>query len=809
MSDVNLNATGVSDVSTEPSWVENQLARLSGETQETEPAWNISPKKCAKPNCGVVFAPTGNQKFCEKHKRPSRGTPEFKNYEAAAQGRSRGKKRGEQEKKDAKYNSRTALTKSEALEVIADRVLNSHVRDVVYELGLVAAAKHDLVPNRFFWMNGLQQTLKSSQEKKEHLLVTDKTDISTEIIHAGDCFAIYDFSVSWREPELTFEQFIEVRRKLKSSWFDLGLFLGIPFEEKPHRAWADFLPQWNPEGLKPDYDLQEMREWLTAQKSSTYPVTTRDYLLQASRNTMKSTASLCLAACFVLCCPSGRLLLVSETTKLSKDFIKAFRGIWERGSNPAFERFQYFFPEYCIDSGDGKATEFTSPMRSFVLPQETAEAASLEVAVAGRRADLQLYDDVISNLNTGNHDQRQKGLNTYYALTKLREAGAGITVTLGTPWVSPPVGEVGDLYFELMRNNDEDPEHPMAVMVQPAFILKPEAAYKIPDHVLEITEEDIEELTCPSRWTFRDLMKEARKSVSMFLSQNLCMYVESEESKWTPTFTLEELQAKVRPHGFFDGKPVLFVAASVDCANSESITADQSSICIARIIQDGQKQVAFVLNVITGRWRYSQLAIQIVEAFQKYSVQRAVLERNNVPWQDLQAGIQRQAALRGYMLPQIQWNLSASTGVYTRSGISVSAKLKRAKGTEVLFDNNQLYFAYDPNYNDALFHEMVRFRGQRSGSSAASKDDRSDSLGQLVAAYLQKDVGPAPAKTEQQLEFEQQQYRQSLLRETYNQVFGMPVPPNQQTQFYTPPSEDDPGPLFGELAKYGMTKKVA
>ncbi len=284
-------------------------------------------------------------------------------------------------------------------------------------------------------------------------------------------------------------------------------------------------------------------------------------------------------------------------------------------------------------------------------------------------------------------------------------------------------------------------------------------------------------------------------------------WVEPEENKWIPTFTLEELEAKVRPSTFFEGKPVLFVAASVDCASSESLTADASSICIARVIQHDQKNIAFVVDVITDRWRYSQLAVQIVEAFQKYGVQRAVLERNNTPWQDLAAAIQHQAVLRGYPLPQIQWNLSASTGLYTSSGISISAKLKRAKGVEVLFDNDQLFFAYNPNWNASLFHEVVRFRGQRSGSSLGSKDDRADSLGQLVSTFLQKDIGQPIAPTKEQLEFEQELYRQTVVRENYNRIFGTPVAPQQSGPVYTPPPEDDPGPIFGELSKYGMVKK--
>jgi len=176
----------------------------------------------------------------------------------------------------------------------------------------------------------------------------------------------------------------------------------------------------------------------------------------------------------------------------------------------------------------------------------------------------------------------------------------------------------------------------------------------------------------------------------------------------------------------------------------------------------------------------------------------------------LSAAIQRQAVLRGYSLPHLQWNLSVGTGLYTRSGISVSAKLKRAKGVEVLFDNEQLFFAYNPNWNESLFHEVVRFRGQRSGSSTASKDDQVDSLGQLVATYLQKDIGQPTAPTKEQLEFEQEVYRQNLVRMNYNQIFGSPVPPSEQQTVYTPPPDDSRSPYErAGMGKFGFTRKVA
>jgi hypothetical protein len=687
---------------------------------------------------------------------------ERKAYQNQIQDKSRAKKKAQ----SFVYNSKLAATKSEALELLEQRILNPHVREVCYDLGLEAAEAAGVIPNKFFWQNGLTQALASKKAGEPQPLVLEhQAIITSEVIHQGDAYAIWDCSVSWREPDVTFTDFIAMRKILKSNWFELGQFIGVPLEDKPHKGWAQFLPQFEP-SLRPGYTRQEQREWLSKQKSSSYPVTTRDYLLMAARGSMKSSSGLVFLAQAILCAPSLRLLLGSETTALSRKLIKAFRAIWETGSDPSYERFQFYFPEYCVESGSGSILTFTSPMRHLVVPEETAEAISMEMAVQGRRFDIAWLDDCIGKTNTGNHEQRQKSLEIYGAILKLRETGAGLACTIGTAWVHPPPGEVGDLYYELMKRNDADPEHPLAVKVEPAWILKPQSAHKFPNHLNQLIEDDVQELAFPSRLTFKMLMKEARFNIDEYRSQFLCEYLESEESRWTPTFTLEELQAKVKPLHFFDGVPVLFTCAAVDTAFSLSEKADRSSICIAKVLQYEGRNIAFVTNVIVGRWKYSDLAVQIVEAFQRHGVQRAVIERNGQQWQDLQAAVQRNAVLRGFPLPMIQWNLSTATGT------SVSAKVRRVKNAEILFNNSQIFFAYGPSWNEGLFAETVRFKGQRSGSSIGSKDDQVDSLGMLASTFLVKDTGGGLKPTAEQEEMERRAYAQELLRQQHQMYFG-------------------------------------
>jgi hypothetical protein len=714
------------------------------------------------------------------------GSDQRRAYNNAAAKKSRDNKAAKKSAESLKYNSKVKVSKQDALEQLAQRIQNPHVVDVAYDSGLKCAAETGVFPNRFFFAHGYQKTLESQAAKTEKCLeIEQEQTIESEVITQGDAFAIFDYSVSWREPEVTFTQFIELRRKLKSSWFELGQFIGMPLEPT-HREWEQFLPSFRP-GLRPNYTFQEMRDWLLAQKSPTFSAEMRDFLLMAPRGSMKSSVGSVFLATAILCAPSLRLLLVSETTAMTLKFLKAFKALWEVGVDPAFERFQYWFPEFCIKQGEGNVRAFTSPMRSIAVREETAEILSMEMSAQGRRFDIAWMDDVIGKTNTIEPTQRQKSLETYGAVLKLRESGGvGLVCTIGTPWIFPPPGQIGDLYYELMERN-KIPEPWLAVRVDSAWTLKSTAAHLFPGFLNQLNETHIESLAFPARLPFKTLMKEARFNVDEFQSQYLCRYVESELNKWVPTFIEGELYQRVKPLNFFDTYPVVRIVAALDAANSEAVTADRSSICIAKIVQYENKNVALILDVIAGQWRYSQLAVKFVEACQKYGVQHAVIERNNVPWQDLQAAIQRNALLRGVMLPNIQWKVSTGTGT------SVSAKMKRVKGAEVLLDNGQLYFGYG-NWNESLFREMTRFKGQRSGSSLGSKDDQVDSLGMLSETFLAKDTGNHQP-TAEQLETEQQMYEQALRRGDYDRIFGTPVAPQQQQQIYTPLPDDNTSPF--------------
>jgi hypothetical protein len=316
------------------------------------------------------------------------------------------------------FNSSHELPKREALEVLAQRIHHPHVVEICYELGKVAAEHHHIPPNEYYWKNGLQCILKSRLPQVEtpdtQLNPQPKKEVRNEVIYHDDVFALFDYGMSWREP-ITFAEFLALRYMCKTDALQLGLILGKDFREfpeGPHGAWRDFFVKFNPT-LRPGYTQEQMKEWLAAQD----PV--KDRLLMASRNSYKSSWDIVWLLTAVLSCPDIRLLIVSETKDLSKGFIRGFRQYFEVLDKRQPTRFQQLFPEHTIVPDDGSVLHFESPMRTLGLIQYTAASTSMDSTVAGQRADIIVYDDPISDKNTGNEEQRQKGVDIFDATQKI------------------------------------------------------------------------------------------------------------------------------------------------------------------------------------------------------------------------------------------------------------------------------------------------------------------------------------------------------------------------------------------------------
>jgi hypothetical protein len=663
--------------------------------------------------------------------------------------KSRARKAANAEMSARKADCQEEVSRKASKEILAERgIVNQHCMDTLFDLAEAVARANKIPLNDHLLRHGLQSTL-AVLDGSDLPPAPEIKEVPGELINQVELNAIYDLTeFSQFNAPISYEEFLRLRRLCKTDAYELGLLLEKDFDSI-HKTWSEFFPRWDPTTLNASYTQRQMREWIDAQT----PI--KDFLLMASRNSLKSSFIIIWALTLTLCAPDARLLLVSETQKLSKGFLRSFRSYWEIKPGQK-TKLQILFPEYCISVSEGSALIFDSPMAHLSLIQSSAEATSLESTVAGNRADCIIFDDPISNLSTGNDVQIQASIDKWDLLTKLREVGSPV-ITIGTPWAPT------DLYATQLKRNEADENKSLAWRIDPAFIVKPESRFK---ELLDLREDDIESFLLPARLTWKFLRKEMVANPTFFKSQNLCQFVPSEEDLLKVTFTEEELRARVRPLSSFNTALTQQTVIAVDTSNfSASRFADFCCITTAKILKNEGKDIVVVTDVKLERYKMSECAAAIVEQIHAANSNNALIEKTGA-YEELALQIRKAAALRGYVLPFIYWKSG-------NLGNVKFAKTRRIKSLEPMIAESKLFWTPGP-WNDAVFAQFVKFDGITKSSSTRF-DDAPDCLALLVEAYYPRQVGE-PEKTPHQREVEEAAMKaareDAMLRQQYARYFG-------------------------------------
>jgi len=685
------------------------------------------------------------------------------------------------DKKNAKayvYNSPQEPTKNEALEILKGRGLkHQHVLKTVYDLLLEASQANDIAPNRFLFANGVQQALASYDTRESKPLETIPAEpVVGELLDRPSLYALWDASISWRE-NLQFEEFLETRHKCKTDVHYLGKEILQKDFASLHEQWANFFPAFNPDTLPPDYNQRAAIKWLASQTD-----TTKNFLLMASRSSFKSSWSHVWILTLILCLPDIRILLLSETRPLAKDFIGVIRSYFERVPGQD-SRFLNLFPEFAVNEDDGTKLTLEVPMRRLKLPQ-SIESSSMESSSTGRRADLILFDDPISITSCGNDVQIAASVKKFDAVCKLREAGAGIVAMLGTPWAAR------DLYFQVIERNQKDADSPWAIRIDPAWTRKPHA---LRTPLRELTEEDVV-LAFPEKLTWKFLQAELRQNEAFFMSQNLIEWPLEEDADTKVTFTEDDLRTHTKHPDFFAQMPLIEKVMSVDQAFSKSRFADFSCIANIELRKNKGRTIAVVTDVLLDRLKQSELADAIVEACIKHRPTRVVVEKDG-PWEALMQAIKRAALLRGFVLPYFIWRES-------NPGNKQDAKAKRIKGLEPMIPAGELWFYSSYEWNEAVIAQFVKFDGVTK-SNSSRKDDAPDAVAIGIEQFFPRTVGDESEediKTQEERERQQKAAQDAANLRTYYDHMHGPSPldtsvrasqwgPQQQPQ--APPTPEE------------------
>jgi hypothetical protein len=661
------------------------------------------------------------------------------------------------------YDSSTEPSNADARELLTARGLkNAHVLDLCYDLASAAAEQNNLPANRFLFQNGIRQMLASYESKTAQLLPdASAEDIDGELLNSAELFALYDFGF-WRQPDVSFDQWLANRLRFKSSAFELSKILGKEDFCKKHEEWTDFAPRWNPVGLKPGYTQKQALTWLDAQSDI------KKFLLIASRNSMKSTWARILALTLTITYPDARVLIVSETNKLSKKAMKEFRGYLEvTWNDPSL--FQQYFPEFTIAADEGQSLIYDNPLAHLHLPQNSVESSSMESANTGSRFDFCLFDDPISRDNgTANEDQRAAAISKHGSIMKLREP-AGYALNVQTPWVQ------GDLGNAMIQSNEQDPDHPLAVRLDPVMEIRPEAKGK---GLIELQEEDVILNFLPKlNWKFVKGEMRSPEGLNFFRTQYLVQWVK-EDDGIRCQFEHDELWHRVRQSSFFGTPLDSQVWMSMDRSYSVSRFSDLSALVVGRIQPVENRRALVVSFVHMERLKESDLTKKIVDLIAIHHPTVFIAERDK-NWEDLWQNVIRMCSLRGLVAPYFRWIAIDNTE---------KSFARRAKSLELPLSDGRLWFSNSFPQLEQLLLQFERFDGRkRSGSSIGTKDDgvAAVSLMWQEARGLHQTVEKDDEKAEEQRISDEHEERRARTRHFHDRMFG-------GTPYVPPPKPEEP-----------------
>ena len=488
-----------------------------------------------------------------------------------------------------------------------------------------------------------------------------------------------------------------------------------------HRAWTDFFPKFDPTGLRPGYTLREAIQWLNKQSEI------KNFLMLASRGAFKSSWSHVWVdiANFVPAFDSSSFGF--RRSRFGEGFYRGTARPYSRLCPAKTAVFRISFPNLPFRWTRVRLFLWIVQWRTLRLPQ-SIESLSADSNAAGRRFDVGLFDDFLSDKSSGNDVQIQSTYNKFLALLKLRET-AGLVLVLGTPW------NQCDAYAQIIKQAKENPDSSWVYRIDPAFVVKPEARHKLtPARLTSLVEDDIESFLFPERLNWKFLRQEMSSSPSFFMSQNLCIFPKDSDSELRVTFEEADLRARMRPIGSFESTVLTRTVIGLDRAFSISKYADFSCLCVSRLQVKDNRQIMAVIDVQMDRVRESELVDMCVKAIIKHDPSLFVLERDK-GYESLITAIQRKLMLMGKPSPNFR-AVPIPSG-----GHNANAKAKRVKKLELPIKEGLLWFM--STHADAVIDQFTKYDGIHD-SNSHRKDDLCDCVGLLWQECMPKDMRDIP-----------------------------------------------------------------
>jgi predicted phage terminase large subunit-like protein len=472
-----------------------------------------------------------------------------------------------------------------------------------------------------------------------------------------------------------FEDWLAKRDRARKDNYHLGKLLGHDFYEHVHREMCSFYVQKNFDGVyKQEYTLADLHNGILKH----HRLREQEMMLLAPRGAFKSTTNMVDCVSWIINCPDIRIMILSGEYKLAQKFMLQVKGYFYLPEDAAPSQFQQLFPEFIIQEDLMTMTPLTTPAR--VISQEgtpTLWVNSIGSSLSGWHCDILKGDDVVTDENSNSEETREKVNEKWTGAYNLLDEW-GFVDNIGTRYFP------SDVFGERLKLQDK---LPLKFLRRQAWTVKEE--YQ--NLKLEELQEHQVELYFPEKISFKSLRDKLLRNKTQFLCQQLNLPAGGDD-----LLCFEEDKMRAAHLDFWACPQSGDVFICFD-TSSGSQSGDYSAGAVGRI----KDEELYVLEVLFGKWKPSELSMQIVAAAAKWNPKTVLIE--DWPGSELvKREINTLATARGLRIP-LHW---------IKRDMSPNAKKNRIRGLEILLNDERLFFA-NGTWTDELMKQYTRYTGDK------------------------------------------------------------------------------------------------
>lgn len=540
-----------------------------------------------------------------------------------------------------------------------------------------------------------------------------------------------------RISQFTEEQLAKIKKRCRTDLYFLGKeVFGKRYTEFTHRSVCDFF-------VKKDPSFKTFREFAQSYSGP------HDRLLLLPRKSYKSTTKVIDNVQWQICWPDIRIIVLTAVNRLASAFMDEFlsyfivkkgkrEGELVVGGEPTF--FHQLFPEFAIAPNE-VSSEFISPARKEYSKEPTIGALSMEQAGAGWACDVIDFDDCVGEKNTKTGlrlEDLEKGIAMYSKL-KMNYGFRHIVGTRYNP--DDPYGKLCEANGITEVYGDHD-NSDFKYMGRPCWWLKGQQ-FKQPDYKTWLPNESDLDLFFPEDLPFRFLAKELKEQPETFFSQEL----NDPQRASNVQFTEDLIRSCMIDRSALPRNGDIFIMW--DCALSANRLSDYTVGVVGLLDARGEW---WLMDIIRGRFTYSERPYQIVKAIQTFRPRKTGIENANGAENMIETIDRHGKEMK--VATEIDWiTLGKGTD---------DAKYERIITLHPWFTGRRIHLLNTIDCMDALIREFARIANKRS------KNDIPDAIARLVMQYS----GLSLARSQPSPQDSVKDWNEAADEEMFNLIFG-------------------------------------